>query len=309
MDRAVQLVLTGTHDAKDAAEDVGLLAHAVQNIRKRVREERQRQEDNALAARALFTATKKAKTARMASRAPDTKAMPRHNYRKVARQVDVVNSDKHKWRRATIGGYKAATTDYQALLKTKRKRNDGGAETIAVKYNKALSAGAKPLTAQTIQHRVREGNAGSSPPRAGSKRSLPQVVYGTVATFVQMKQVGGDEQKPRALKAAVKAALKHTRWEAKTKTARQISRILQHVREDHPELNRARKCAVDDRRWQWTTYKNLSEWYDGFKAFLLYHGFATDEPEEQPDGRIAEVTIPPEKEEAHHELGRDAPQA
>jgi len=41
------------------------------NIWKHVRLERRRQEDNALASRALFTAKKKAKTARMASRARD----------------------------------------------------------------------------------------------------------------------------------------------------------------------------------------------------------------------------------------------
>ena len=70
-DRAVQLVLTGTHEANGAAEDAGLLANVVHNIWKYVRLERRRQEDDALAARALFTAKKKAKTARMASRAPD----------------------------------------------------------------------------------------------------------------------------------------------------------------------------------------------------------------------------------------------
>ena len=67
----MKLVLAGTHDSKDAAEDVGLLTNAVhQNIWKYVRLEHRRQEGGALAARALFTA-KKAKTARMASRAPD----------------------------------------------------------------------------------------------------------------------------------------------------------------------------------------------------------------------------------------------
>ena len=37
MDRAVQMVLAGTHNARDAAEHVGLLAKCAQNIRKRVR--------------------------------------------------------------------------------------------------------------------------------------------------------------------------------------------------------------------------------------------------------------------------------
>ena len=72
------------------------------------------------------------------------------------------------------------------------------------------------------------------------------------------------------------------------------------------------ECSVDDRRWQWTTYSNLNTWFDGWKAFLLHHGFAEDTPEEQPDGKIAEVTIPPQKmrrilnaDETHHTLDNE----
>ena len=47
----MKLVLTGTHDSKDVAEDVGLLANAVhQNIWKCVRLERRLQEVDAPAA-------------------------------------------------------------------------------------------------------------------------------------------------------------------------------------------------------------------------------------------------------------------
>ena len=76
----------------------------------------------------------------------------------------------------------------------------------------------------------------------------------------------------------------------------------------------ALECSVDDRRWQWTTYSNLNTWFDGWKAFLLHHGFAEDKPEEQPesDGRTAEVRIPPQKkrrilnsDETHHTLDNE----
>ena len=73
------------------------------------------------------------------------------------------------------------------------------------------------------------------------------------------------------------------------------------------------ECSVDDRRWQWTTYSNLNVWFGGFKAFLLHHGFADNEPEDQPvDGRPAEVTIPHQKkrrimnsDETHHTLDNE----
>ena len=79
-------------------------------------------------------------------------------------------------------------------------------------------------------------------------------------------------------------------------TPRQLSNAMRIVREDYaPEISRTGQCAVDDRRWQWTAYANLVEWFDGWKAFLLFHGFASDAPETQPDGRVPEVTLSPDK--------------
>ena len=88
----------------------------------------------------------------------------------------------------------------------------------------------------------------------------------------------------------------------------------------HATCARARASAavlcrcVDDRRWQWTTHANLSVWFGGWKALLLQHGFAKDAPEQQPepDGRTAEVTMPPLKRrrimnanETHHTLDNE----
>ena len=131
------------------------------------------------------------------------------------------------------------------------------------------------------------------------------MAYETVATYVKMKMNAGDEQKPGMLKRAVKAAMRGTPWESKAKSSRQISKILMHVREDHPELERAGVCTVDDRRWLWTTFSNLKQWYDDWKAFLLEKGFATDEPQELPCGRTAEVTIRPQKMRTHHRLSNE----
>ena len=128
-----------------------------------------------------------------------------------------------------------------------------------------------------------------------------------------MRQLGGDEQKPKALKRAVQAALMDTQWACKVETNAQIARVLKHVQEDHADLiSRAKKCTVDDRRWLWTTHSNLSTWYDGWKEFLLDAEFAEDKPEKLPGGRTAEITIPPQKlrrimnsDETHHKLSNE----
>ena len=85
------------------------------------------------------------------------------------------------------------------------------------------------------------------------------MAHDTVATYVKMEMNAGDEQKPGMLKRAVKAAMKGTQWESKAKSGKQISKILMHVREDHPEITRAGECSVDDRRWLWTTFSNLKQ--------------------------------------------------
>ena len=155
-DRAVAKVLARKCTATEAAEAVGLAPHAVQNIRKRVREERGRREDAALAARALETAKKKAKKARTASIAPATKEkLVCAGRRHTAHQVDGTNKAKHTLRRATIGAYKAATLDYQELPKKKRKRGDGGAGAAMPKENGAPGALVPHLNPEHMHTRKR----------------------------------------------------------------------------------------------------------------------------------------------------------
>ena len=66
-----------------------------------------------------------------------------------------------------------------------------------------------------------------------------------------------------------------------------------HVPEDNEgTMARLGSCGVEVRRWLWTTSSNLVDWFDAWRAFLLAESFAVDEPETQPDGSVAEVTIP-----------------
>lgn len=311
-DRAVAKVLAGECGAAKAAKLCGPKPHELQNVRKRVREERERRATAAADAAAAQRAQKKRKPSKEPN--ANAKEKPNHNLRHTVHQVDVINEAKHKWKHATIDAYKGATTAYQALLAVKRKRGDGGADDIAERFNAELPADAKPLTGQSTKNQVIAGRAGLSPVRPGPARSLPQVAYDTVATFIQMRQISGDEQKPRALSRAAKAALKGTQWACKVETSDQIKRVLQHVREDHADLiSRGKKCTVDDRRWLWwTTHSNLSTWYDGWKEFLLEAEFAEDKSQKLPGGRTAEITTPPQKlrrimnsDETHHKLSNE----
>ena len=148
--------------------------------------------------------------------------------------------------RATDAAYKAATAEYEADIRansgSKRKRGDGGAAAIAEKQNAALPDGATRLTADTIRVRVSAGRAGQSAPRRGPERQLPEELFASIATFIQMKQEAGDEQKPKDLKRVIKAALKGTTFEEFAQSDKQMQHLMGRVREDFAdEISRANK--------------------------------------------------------------------
>jgi hypothetical protein len=127
-DRAVAMVMAGkaSSSAQDAADAVGLGPEAVQNIRKRVRHERARGEEQRVAAEEegrLRTAQKK--RSGPATDGPATKKKPR--WRKTAHQTDLDNEDHLLLKRATDAAYKAATAEYEADIRansgSKQKRD------------------------------------------------------------------------------------------------------------------------------------------------------------------------------------------
>ena len=136
-DRAVAMVMAGKASAQDAADAVGLGPEAVQNIRKRVRHERARGEEQRVAAEEegrLRTAQKK--RSGPATDGPATKKKPR--WRKTAHQTDLDNEDHLLLKRATDAAYKAATAEYEADVRANsgsQKRGSSGASAIAEKHN------------------------------------------------------------------------------------------------------------------------------------------------------------------------------
>eukprot|EP00966_Prymnesium_polylepis_P263726 6092623-Prymnesium_polylepis.1 len=56
-------------------------------------------------------------------------------------------------------------------------------------------------------------------------------------------------------------------------------------------LSAVPKLITDNRRWMWLTYSNVDRYFTGWKYFQIAEGFVDDEPEVQPDGSTAEVTM------------------
>jgi hypothetical protein len=228
----------------------GLPISAANNVRKRVRVARARELKDAARDANTAVLREAENTIRAAHRSPAQKKKRTQNkhdgasIRYNAQQVDAIKRVELARSRSTIEAYKKATVEYAALC-TGARGVDGGARGIVEKFNAALLDGAKPLKERKLRELVGKGHAGMSPPRCGPLRSMPQPLLDAAATFIQMQQAAGDEQKPREVKRAMKAAAIGTSYEAKLPTPRQLCRALEHVRTDHADvLARAKPCSL-----------------------------------------------------------------
>ena len=169
---------------------------------------------------------------------------------------------------------KKGSIEYQESIKAgKHGKGDSSSDRIAKRINDTLPEGVPLLSGRRIRSHVTAGRAGLSPKKKGPQPTLPAELFVATSSYVQMMQLAGDEQRPRAIARVMKAAVLGTPFESSLKTPSQASHALKRLRRDHTELSSLGKCSVDDRRWLWLTYDNLDRWFDGWHTFLVEKGF------------------------------------
>ena len=77
-----------------------------------------------------------------------------------------------------------------------------------------VPAGSRPITGGMLKLAVQEGRAGRAP-KQGRSAAVPASLVSAVAGYAMLKQVAGDEQKPRSLIGVAVAAVKGTALESK----------------------------------------------------------------------------------------------
>ena len=125
-----------------------------------------------------------------------------------------------------------------------------------------------------------------------------------------LKQVAGDEQKPRSLIGVAVAAVKGTALESKLAKPSQRRFFLSRVRKVDGMESSACQC-VDDRRWQWLTSGNLERWFVCYLELLFERGFIDSMPQDVWEV----VTVPAAKaarmgnaDESHQKLSNEGEQ-
>ena len=104
-----------------------------------------------------------------------------------------------------------------------------------------------------------------------------------------MSQINGNKLKPRAIRCSIASLVNGTTLAQHLHSKQQRSKFLKRLRQSG--LRAVPKVICDNRRWMYLTYTNINRYFDGWKYFVLSHGFAEDEIEVQLDGSTAEVTI------------------
>ena len=93
---------------------------------------------------------------------------------------------------------------------------------------------------------MQAGHIGVSPvPKNSHKRKIPVALIDATASYARMKQLNGDEQKPRQLKRVMLAAVRGTAYEQHLSSEESRRRLLRSMRERHPDLSREGPCEVD----------------------------------------------------------------
>ena len=302
VDEAVDLVVLTSLTPKEAWLKAGEPngEQGIQNIRRRARERKQASIEALNGSPPPPPPPPPALSSLAGSVGNMLAAKPRKNGEKVpfrlnSQQVDkqeaAEHAEKHAKERCFTDALKAASEEYH---KQQMASSNANAAAIARLFNAALDPAVKQLDSQKIRHHVAQGLAGLSPPKRGRPRDVPDVVVALVATHTSMKQLSGDEQKPRRMKRSLLALVKDSPLESKLASANQQKKFFKRLRQ-HPAagggsaLRAVPKVVTENRRWLWLTYDNVMRYLDGWRYFLLNEGFALDEPEVLADGSTAEV--------------------
>ena len=226
--------------------------------------------------------------------------------RKSPRQASVANLQDKRVRLDYDGKYSRAFKDATNLVASKAK-----GETVDAMCNRLNNKfgldGTKQLRRSTVFQFVKDGRAGMSPKKRGPASAIPNKFLETVATHVEVCQVGEGELKGKDIKRLIGASILGTEYETKFT----IEGAWRKLRKDFPEsFQAATKLSVEDQRAQWTTHDNIFQWFDDAKKDLISTGLViNNEVLNEEGGIVSEVQFLRDAErriinmdETHHDL-------
>ena len=176
--------------------------------------------------------------------------------------------------------FKQATTELKSNMDnpTLRGKRGYGVISIAKKYNSTLlsSPNDRRIKESMLHEAVAADRIGKSPPKCGWPSIIPDCLHDALATHSTMMQVAGEGEASSGKMISLTAGLvAGTAWENKFN----LDYCWRRTRAKNPAiLNPVKAKNNEDRRVEWLTYKNIMDWTERAKQFLLDIKMAKDEP-------------------------------
>ena len=133
----------------------------------------------------------------------------------------------------------------------------------------------RKLKKSTVADAIARGEFGVSPLKNGRRSIIPpELTHGIACHAVMMQAVGEGEASSLKMRAICNAVTLGTPLENKFS----IDYLWRKTRVDHPGLILPAKAINnEDRRVDWLTYRNIIEWNERAKEFLIMIGMGTAE--------------------------------
>ena len=226
-------------------------------------------------------------------------------YRLRPGQVEKLTQQRCELKRLSTDAFKKVTKEAEGAVAAKAKGlKRRSVESMVADANLSLPVGAPIISASSVRRAVQLGTAGVSPVKRGRRSKVPTVLTDAAGSWARVGQVSGDEKTNTQLGQRMMAATAGTDMEGAFSLRAAKGQLKKRQR-----LNTTASISQDERRFAWTTYDNLNDWFSGWKTFLVDRLFGTPEPTTLPGGQIAELTMKAKatgriinSDETHHKL-------
>ena len=209
--------------------------------------------------------------------------------------------------------YAAATKKWAEMVsKGENGKGEDCADAVAARFAAELPEGCtRKLTGRSLKHALQQDRTGRAPARRNRDPAIPAAFVQSISQFAQMKQINGDEMKPRQLVQAAVASVDGTAYQHRLSSQAQKQYLLKRVRKEM-ELAVATSKVIDNRRWLWLTSTNLKTWFEGYVKSLAEWKFIPGVPENAFEViTIVENKLPylANGDESHQKLSNEGEQA
>ena len=143
------------------------------------------------------------------------------------------------------------------------------------------------ISSKTVTRMYREGRINSSPMKRGPAGDFSKEIWkamcGAFTTYIKLEQAHSKKQS--TLNQLARKVNSMVAKAGHKKTGNDLARKLKSCTADLFSID---KLNVQElRRLQWTSFSNLSVWFDTWKQTLIYLGFAREKlPDDECDGEL-----------------------